>query len=214
MSGCGVGCRAEQAPAGHTQAQGLAALWTAGGGMSAEAMVVPDDFPNGVVALHVWRHANVDCAVGSLGRRLYGLARVASAKRGWTRYERAQHLDGTAAHTLAPENLGEWAAFDVGPISRYWAHEVRARFVSGMSPELVAWDQQGHAWMVEKVRHEVNEFVDAVLRAVPRQRQGDEAVGTHPPRHEQYGSGRSLIDLPDHTFDTRPRDALQIPSDG
>lgn len=212
MLGCPVGCRAGQVPAGHTRHR-LSAWPVWGVDMSSEGTAVPGDFPDGVVALDVWRYVSVDCAVGSLGRRLYGLARVASWKRGSTRYERAHHLDGSVAHTLAPENLWPWAAFDVGPLSRYWAHEVRARFVSAMSPELFAWDQHGHTWLVEKVHHEVNEFVDSVLRvAAPRQRESGEAPGMEVP---PPGADAGQITLRSGRFSgTRPGGATEIRSNG
>lgn len=135
-----------------------------------EGDALAGDIPGGVEAVRCWTYRDVDCAVGSVGGSLYGFARMAGSHSGWSKYRPADDPD-----TFGPRNLGSWLVLDVSPLSRYWSQEVLSRLSTTGSSELVAWDVHGYAWGIEKIRGEVNGFVDAVLREVPEQRRADEA---------------------------------------
>lgn len=127
---------------------------------------VPADFPDGIVCLEAWTHTGVACAVGSIGGSLYGLARIMRLRAGWSRCRPEWELDATEARALSPDNLGAWAAFRATSVARYWSQEVLARLVTDGTSDLVAWDRCGHVWAVAKIRGDVDDFVDTIVRSI------------------------------------------------
>jgi hypothetical protein len=132
--------------------------------------------PVGVEPLERWTHAGVECAVGSVGHALYGLARFRSLRAGWT----CTQVDAREDLVLSPENLGEWVAFAVPDISHYWSNEVASRFMNAASADLVGWDVCGHTWAIQWIQREVNELVDDCLRSRPQLTHQNNRVGKHP----------------------------------
>ncbi|MBA8824621.1 hypothetical protein FHX42_001968 [Saccharopolyspora lacisalsi] len=123
-----------------------------------------EDFPGGIVVVRRWVYRAVDCAIGSVDGFLYGLARVAESRS-------APNTAPTyASGALSPANLGPWLAFDIPPLSRYWSSEVLSRLATAGSSDLVAWDVYGYEWGIEKLRSEVNGFVDTALSSIPEPR--------------------------------------------
>ncbi len=96
--------------------------------------------PEGTVVLRRWRHAGVDCVVADVHGELSGMARLGGR--------------GRAGH-------GSWLLLRPVPARRYWSMEVLARFVSPGSAELAAWGADGAEWAIERVRRDVEEFVDS-----------------------------------------------------
>jgi hypothetical protein len=139
-----------------------------------EGMRTP--LPVGIEPLERWTHAGVECAVGSVGHSIYGLARVRSLLSGWTSIQ----VDARGHPVLSPENLGEWTAFAVPDISHYWSNEVVSRFVNAASADLVAWDVCGHTWAIQRIQREVNELVDDCLRSRPQPTHRNNGVGKYP----------------------------------
>ena len=132
-------------------------------------MRVPADFPRGVDLIELWTHAGVECAVGSVGSALYGLARVGAWKTGWTSQRVLSSAAAGQEQVFTPENLGDWVAFAEHSLSAYASPEVLSRMVTTGSSDLAAWDVCGHDWAIEKIQADVNEFVDTVVQPVPQQ---------------------------------------------
>lgn len=126
--------------------------------------------PEGMAALDRWSYRGVDCAVGSVGQVLYGLARVGGLGRGWSSLVPSPALSTEERRTFAPENLGEWVVIPTESPSRYWSSASLSRFVTSASPDLVAWDMSGHTWAIQHVQCDVNAYVDRLLGPVPVQR--------------------------------------------
>ncbi len=128
------------------------------------------DFPPGMRPLDRWTYRDVECAVGSVGRLFYGLARVGEFSHGWSSKVPSPALSPEEQHAVDPDNLGQWVAIPVEDASQYWSSEVLSRVVTAASPDLVAWDTSGHTWAMQHVRDEVETFVDDILGGVPEPR--------------------------------------------
>lgn len=143
--------------------------------------------PAGVDPVESWTYSGVDCAVGAVGRSLYGLARIRHFARGWASSVPSPTLAPDDREVLSVENLGDWVAFVAPRLSGFWSPEALSRMTTPASSEFVAWDVSGHTWAIHRLQAEVNEFVDAILRDVPHQRD----VGTSAEPASESGESRS-----------------------
>jgi hypothetical protein len=138
--------------------------------------------PVGVDPLEAWIHAGVGCAVGAVGGTLFGLARIRRFAGGWAVSTPDPSLEPQDRDVLSPQNMGDWVAFPTSHLSAYWSPEVLSRVLTPSSSDLVGWDVAGHTWAIAHVRAEVDEFVDAILREVPSQREPGTTSGTEADR--------------------------------